>query len=48
MIVQTRTLALVALDDTINDISKKFICDIQEAGARLTKNPWLAKIKKLK
>lgn len=31
MIVQTRTLALVALDDTINDISKKFINDIQEA-----------------
>lgn len=39
MIVQTRTLALVALDDTINDISKKFICDIQEAGAWWTKNP---------
>lgn len=36
-----------ALDDTINDISKKFICDIQEAGARWTKNPWLANIKKL-
>lgn len=39
MIVQTRTLALVALDDTINDISKKVINDIQEAGARWTKNP---------